>query len=84
MIQKKENQGIRDEIAKFKKIIQEKQQDEEVVDINKYGQDPDESPNRKLDDMNKIHIFKESDDAKISRFERIIDQLTKMIDTSKK
>jgi hypothetical protein len=34
--------------------------------------------------MNKSNLLKESDDAKIGRFERIIDQLTKMIDTSKK
>jgi hypothetical protein len=29
-------------------------------------------------------LLKESDDSKISRFERIIDQLTKMIDSCKK
>ena len=59
----------------------QKHQDEEVVDINKYGQDSDESQNSKLDDKDKSNIFKESDDAKISWFERIIDKLTKIIDT---
>lgn len=45
VMQKKENAKLKDEMAEFKKIIKDKQQDEEQIDIQTFVQDVDQNAN---------------------------------------
>lgn len=84
---------MKDEIAEFKRIIAEKQNDEEQVDVNSYAAGEADTamsskpprPNSTLPELNvplssSAGKIIETEEAKILRYERVIDQLKKMVD----
>ena len=118
-MQKKENKKYLEEIEEFEKLIKEKKQDEEQIDLNQYNSDGENQMNQppqsklmqtrlqsqgrvgasasklringaqteytnqsplRVDGSSKV----ESEEQKILRYERVIDQLQKMIDAVKK
>ena len=93
VMQKSENKNLKDEIAEFKRIISEKQNDEEQVDVNSYAAGDAETamsskPPRPNSTLPELHVplsssagkILETEEAKILRYERVIDQLKKMVD----